>query len=70
MSKELTLLEREVYELIKRSSEVMTSSVPPKMRGAVPSLINKGLIEAYQRRTSPLSLKKRKFLRVKEEPSK
>jgi len=70
MSRELTPLEREVYELIKRSGEVMTTSIPPKMRGAVPNLINKGLIEVYQRCTSPLSPKKRKFLRVKEDLSK
>lgn len=64
--RDLSPLEREVYELIRRSGEILTRNVPSKMRGAVPNLINKGLIEVYKRRTSPWSQKKTKFLRVKE----
>jgi len=66
VSEGLTKLEREVYELIKNSGEIMTTSIPPKLRGAIPNLINKGLVEVYKRHTSPWSSKKRKFLRVKE----
>ena len=64
--KDLTPLEREVYELIRRSGEILTKNVPSKIRGAIPNLINKGLIEVYKRRTSPWSQKRRKFLRVEE----
>lgn len=66
MSNDLTPLEREVYELIKKSGEILTTNVPSKMRGIIPNLINKGLIEVYKRRTSQWSPKKRKFLRAKE----
>lgn len=66
MSEHLTLLEKEVYELIRKSSEILTTDVPPRMRGAVPHLIEKGLVEAYKKPTSPWSSKKRKYLRAKD----
>ena len=66
MSRDLTRLENEVYELIKRSGEMLTTSVPDKMRGAIPNLVNKGLVEVYKTRTSLWSERKSKFLRVKE----
>ena len=66
MSNDLTPLEREVYELIKKSGEILTTNVPSKMRGIIPNLVNKGLIEVYKRHTSQWSPKKRKFLRVRE----
>jgi len=62
----LTPLEREVFELIKRTGEIMTMNVPSRMRGVIPSLVNKDLIEVVKRRTSPWRPKKKKFLRVKE----
>lgn len=66
VSRDLTRLENEVYELIKRSGEMLTTSVPDKMRGAIPNLANKGLVDVYKRRTSLWSEKKSKFLRAKE----
>ncbi len=66
VSEGLTKIEREVYELIKRSGEVMTTSVPSKLRGAIPNLVKKGLVEVYEKHTSSWSPKKRKFLRVRE----
>ena len=66
MPEELTPLEKEVYELIKKSGELLTTDVPPKKRGVVPHLINKGLVIIYKKPTSPWSQKKRKFLRAKE----
>jgi hypothetical protein len=66
VSEDLTPFEREVYELIKKSGELLTTDVPARMRGAVPRLINKGLVEAFKRRTSPWTSKKRKFLRSKD----
>jgi len=62
---DLTAFERRVYEFIKGSGELLTTNVPSRMRGAVPNLVDKGLVEVYKRRTSLWSSKKRKFLRVK-----
>jgi hypothetical protein len=62
----LTPLEKEVFELIKRTGEIMTTSVPSRIRGVIPSLVNKDLIEVVKRRTSQWKSKKKKFLRVKE----
>ena len=61
----LTKLEREAYEFIRRHGEVMTVNIPPRMRGAVPNLKNKGLIEVYKGYTTPWSTKKMKFVKVK-----
>ena len=63
--KDLTALEREAYELIKRSGEVMTINVPSAIRGVIPGLVNRGLVEVYKRFTSHRKRRKRKFLRVK-----
>ena len=63
--KDLTALEREAYELIKRSGEMMTTNVPSTMRGVIPGLVNRGLVEVYKRFTSQRKRRKRKFLRVK-----
>lgn len=61
----LTPFERKVYQFIMNSGEILTSNVPPRMRGAVPNLVDKGLVEVYRKRTSLWSSKKRKFLRAK-----
>jgi len=66
LSENLTPLEKEVYELIKKSSEVLTTDIPPRKRGVVPRLVEKGLVEAYKKPTSPWSPKKRKYLKAKE----
>jgi hypothetical protein len=55
--------EKEVYELIKRAGEIMTSQIPSKKAGAIPSLVNKGLIEVVKRRTTPWKEKKNKFVK-------
>ena len=64
----LTKLEMETYEFIRRHGDVMTVNIPPRMRGAVPSLKNKGLVEVYKDYTTPWSTKKMKFVRVKGDP--
>ena len=63
--KDLTALEKEAYELIERSGELMTINVPSAMRGAIPGLVNKGLVEVVKRFTSPRKRRKRKFLKIK-----
>lgn len=65
MSEGLTEFEREVYNFIKERGEILTSNIPPRMMGAVPTLKNKGLVEVYKRRTSPWGSKKRKFVKAK-----
>ena len=54
--------ERELYEFIRRRGEVMTSDLPPRMMGALPRLIRRGLVAVYKKRTMPWSGKKRKFV--------
>ena len=64
MSKDLTRIEREVYEIIQGSGEMLTTDVPADLMGAVPHLINKGLVRAYKKPASPWTSKKRKFIRA------
>lgn len=61
---ELSPVELEVYEFIERSGEVMTSQIPRKKAGAIPNLVEKGLIEVFKRSLSPWNAKKIKFVRV------
>jgi hypothetical protein len=61
---ELGPVEKEVYELIKRTGEIMTVQIPATKAGAIPSLVNKGLIEVFKRRNSPWKEKKAKFVRL------
>jgi len=60
----LSQVERAVYELIQGAGELMAKDVPPRMAGAVPSLIRKGLIEKYKRASSPTGRKKQTYLRA------
>jgi len=57
--------ERDLYEFIKRSGEVMTSNLPSRMMGALPQLVKKGLVEIYKKPTTLWSAKKKKFVRAK-----
>ena len=61
----LTSSERNLYEFIKKSGEVMTTNLPPKMMGAIPQLVKKGFLEIYKKPTMLWSDKKRKFVRAK-----
>jgi predicted flap endonuclease-1-like 5' DNA nuclease len=61
---ELGPVEKEVYELIKRTGEIMTVQIPATKAGAIPSLVNKGLIELVKRRASTWKEKKAKFVKV------
>ncbi len=61
----LTKIEREAYKYIERHGEVMTVNLPPRLRGAIPNLKNKGLVEVYKKYMSPWSKKKTKFVKIK-----
>ncbi|RJS85054.1 hypothetical protein CW702_01605 [Candidatus Bathyarchaeota archaeon] len=61
----LSKIEKEAYIYIKKLGEVMTMNLPYRLRGAIPNLKNKGLVEVYKKYTSPWSSRKIKFVRVK-----
>ena len=69
MSKELSPTEEEVYNLIKRSGVTLTKQIPVKKAGAIPNLINKGLVEVFKMSISSRNPKKTKFIRVVDENS-
>lgn len=66
MSENLTEFEKEVYDFVKERGEMLTTSMPSRMSGAIPNLENKGVIEVYKKTTSRWSAKKRKFITIKE----
>jgi predicted flap endonuclease-1-like 5' DNA nuclease len=63
-NKRLGPIEKEIYELIKRTGEIMTVQIPSGKAGAIPSLIDKGLIEVFKRKTSPWKESKNKFVKL------
>ena len=64
MQNELGPIEKEVYDFIRRSGEVITTQIPNDKRGAIPNLVNKGLVEVVKRSLSPSKPKKNKFIKV------
>jgi hypothetical protein len=45
--------------------DIMCKQLTPRESGAVPNLIEKGLVEVYKKNVSPYRIKKIKFLRLK-----
>jgi hypothetical protein len=66
LSKKLTVFEKQVYDFIKEQEEVLISSIPLRMKGAIPKLKNVGLIEIYRKYTVPWASKKQKFVKASE----
>ena len=64
LNESLSPVERAVYELIQGAGELMAKDVPPKMAGAVPRLIRRGLVEKYKKASSPTGRKKQTYLRA------
>lgn len=64
MEVELTPIERRVYEIICDSDEVMCKQIPPKLAGAIPGLVGKGLVEVYKKRALGSRHKRLKFVRA------
>ena len=58
----LSQIEQKVYDLICQS-DVMCRELIPRESGAVPGLVQKGLVEVYKKNVSPYRVKKIKFLR-------
>ena len=65
MLESLSQIERAVYELILRAGDLTAKDVPVKMAGVIPSLVKKGLVEAYRMPATPGSRKKQTFLKAK-----
>ena len=65
MLESLSKVERAVYELILNAGDLMAKDVPLKMAGVIPSLVKKGLVEAYRKPATPDSRKKQTFLKAK-----
>ncbi len=64
MDVDLTPIERRVYELICDSDAVMCKQIPPKLAGAIPGLVEKGLVEVYKKRALGSRNKRLKFVRA------
>jgi hypothetical protein len=65
MPDRLTDFEKEVYNFVKRQGEILTSNMPTRMSGAIPSLENKGVVEVFKKSTSIWASRKRRFVRIK-----
>lgn len=59
---ELTPAERRIYELVCQG-DIMCKQISQLDSGAIPSLIQKGLVEVYSRPVSSTRDKRLKFLR-------
>lgn len=64
MSRKLTEFEKKVYDFIKEHNEMIVSNVPKNMSGAIPNLINAGLLETFRKPTSPWASKKKTFVKA------
>jgi len=59
---DLSPAERRVYEMVCQG-DVSCRDVPQMDSGAIPNLINKGLVEVYKRQVSPSRDLRHKYLR-------
>jgi hypothetical protein len=59
----LSPVEKRVFEIISRG-DVMCKQFSPKESGAIPGLIQKGLVEVYKKNVSPYKVKKAKYVRI------
>ncbi len=60
----LSPTEQRVYDMVLQS-EVMCRQLSPRDSGAVPGLVQKGLIEVYKKNVSPYRVRKITVLRKK-----
>ena len=65
MNRKLSEFEKKVCGHIEAQGEILTSSLPIRMSGAIPDLKNKRVVEVFKKRTSMWTEKKRKFVKVK-----
>jgi hypothetical protein len=60
----LSPAEQKVYDRVCQG-DIMCKELTPWESGAVPSLVQKGLVEIYKQNVSPSRVKMLKFLRLK-----
>jgi hypothetical protein len=61
---ELTTAEQRLYDMVCQG-DIMCKQLTPWESGAVPSLVQKGLVEIYKKNVSNRKVKMLKFLRLK-----
>jgi hypothetical protein len=64
LSRKLTEFEKKVYYFIKEQNEMIVSNLPKKMSGAIPNLINAGLLKTLRKTVSPWASKKKTFVKA------
>ena len=60
----MTPAEQKVYDMVCQN-DIMCKQLTPRESGAVPGLVQKGLIEIYKQNVSPYRVKMLKYLRKK-----
>lgn len=58
----LSRAEQEVYDFVCQG-DVMCRQLTPWQSGAIPGLVQKGLVETYKKDVSPYRVKKMKYVR-------
>lgn len=67
-TRELSEIQRETYDYIKEVGEIQTTNLPDKrMWGAIPNLVELGLVEVFKKYTSYFRSRKKKFVRIKDD---
>ena len=61
---ELTPAEQKLYEKVSQG-DIMCKQLSPWESGAVPSLVQKGLVEIYKKNVSSSKVRMLKYLRIK-----
>ena len=65
--KELSELQSQTYNYIKEVGEIQTTNLPDKtMLGAIPNLVELGLVEVFKKYTSYYRIRKKKFVKIKD----
>ncbi len=61
----LTDFEKKVYQFFLEKGEISLHDIPRRMMGAIPKLKRRGLIDIIKKTPNPWTLKKHKFIIVK-----
>lgn len=68
--KELSGIRKETYDYLKAVGEIQTTNLPDKrMWGAIPNLVELGLVEVFKKYTSYFRNRKKKFVRITDDNS-
>ncbi len=64
MSRKLSDFEKQVYDFIKEHDEIIVSNIPKNMSGAIPNIINAGLLKTFKKSTTQWASKKKTFVKA------